>query len=96
MNHWEEKQKERMDFTGLLTQYASKGRNRFNLIKKHTIIESDNYYPLELLELFKIAEREGIPLVYKKAKKPEIYQIYEGLEECRKGVMKYKECIFIE
>lgn len=48
------------------------------------------------MNLVKIAEREGIPLVYKKAKKPEIYQIYEGLEECRKGVMKYKECIFIE
>ena len=80
--------------------------NRQRKLTKHkkisndTIIEIDNYSPLEILRLQKnlmrIAEGEGIGFVSGKGKhKPEIQKLYEELEECGKHLMEYKECFEI-
>ena len=46
--------------------------------------------------LMRIAEGEGIEFVFGKGmRKPEIQKLYEGLEECGKRLMEYKECFKI-
>ena len=69
-------------------------------LSNNTIIEIDNYSPLEILKLLKnllqIAEQEQITFVYGKGKrKPEIQQLYEELEACGERLMGYKECFEI-
>ena len=81
-------------------------KNRERKLTKHkkipnnTIIEIDHCSPLEIRKLQKnlmrIAEGEGIEFVFGKGmRKPEIQKLYEGLEECGKRLMEYKECFKI-
>lgn len=80
--------------------------NRKRKLTKHkkfsnnTVIEIDNCSPLEIVmlqrNLLGIAEKEGIEFAYGKGKhKPEIQKLYEGLEECGRRLMEYKECFEI-
>ncbi len=69
-------------------------------LSNHTIIESDNCSPLEILKLLKnltqAAEKEQIEFVYGKGKRnPEIQQLYEEMEACGECLMEYKECFEI-
>ena len=66
-------------------------------LPNHTILESDNCSPLEILKLqrnlIRIAQGEGIGFVQGKGKyKPEIQKLYEELEECGTRLMGYKDC----
>lgn len=69
-------------------------------LPNHTILESDNCSPLEILKLqrnlIRIAQGEGIGFVQGKGKyKPEIQKLYEELEECGTRLMGYKDCFEI-
>ena len=64
-------------------------------LPNHTILESDNCSPLEILKLqrnlIRIAQGEGIGFVQGKGKyKPEIQKLYEELEECGTRLMAIK------
>lgn len=69
-------------------------------LSNNTILEIDNYSPLEILKLQKnltrIAQGEGIEFVTgKKKHKSEIQKLYEELEECGIRLMGYKDCFEI-
>lgn len=69
-------------------------------IPNNAVIEIDSCSPIEMLmlqmNLLRIAQGEGIRFVYGKGmRKPQIQQLYEGLEECGKRLMGYRECFEI-
>ena len=80
--------------------------NRRRKLTKHkklsnnTILEIDSCSLLEILKLqrnlTRIAQGEGIGFVEEKGKhKLKIQKFYEGLEECGKRLMEYKDCFEI-
>ena len=75
-------------------------RTKHKKLSNNTILENDNFSPLEILKLSRnltqIAQGEGIGFVQEKGKhKPEIQKFYEELEECGKRLMGHKDCFEI-